>query len=311
MEDLRAAVDKAIAEGTTLATFRKDFDGIFARHGWSYTGGRTWRTRVIYDTNIRSPYAAGRYRQMKEGVDRRPWWRYRHSHASENPREHHLAWDGMVLRHDDPWWDTHFPINGWGCKCYVAALNGRDLERLGKEGPDTAPPLNMRTVTVGQRGPSPRTVEVPEGIDPGFGYAPGRSASPAFVREAAPLLGERPLFRRFLEEAGPGPSFPVAALDDMRVVLLSGETAAKQRLHHPELEAAGYSLVQFIIDEGELFAERQGISFQGFAHDGDGRLWKAVVKSARAESYFLTLHRTKERDLRASQRRLKRLEREN
>ncbi len=173
--DLRQAVDSAIAEGTTIRKFRQAFDEIVAKHGWSYKGGRNWRIRVIYDTNIRSSYSAGRYRQMKDGAERRPFWRYRHSHASEDPREEHLAWDGMVLRHDDPWWDTHYPINGWGCKCYVEALNARDLKRLGKSGPDKAPPVRTRIVTVGVNGPSPRTVEVPEGIDPGFAYAPGQS----------------------------------------------------------------------------------------------------------------------------------------
>lgn len=172
--DLRGAVDQAIAEGTTLATFRRDFDGIVAEHGWSYKGGRAWRTEVIYGTNLRTSYAAGRYRQMKTLADRRPWWRYRHSHASEHPRSEHLAWDGIVLRHDDPWWKTHYGPNGWGCKCYVEALGERDLVRLGKTGPDTAPPMNMRTVTVGKTSPNPRTVSVPEGIDPGWAYAPGR-----------------------------------------------------------------------------------------------------------------------------------------
>lgn len=175
VEDLRRAVDSPIAEGTTLAQFRRDFDAIVAKHGWSYKGGRTWRTRVIYETNVRTSYAAGRYGQMKEIADRRPYWRYRHSHASEHPRQQHLAWDGMVLRHDDPWWNTNYPTNGWGCKCYVEALSDRDLERLRKSGPDKAPPLNMQTVTIGQKGPNPRTVQVPEGIDPGWGYAPGQS----------------------------------------------------------------------------------------------------------------------------------------
>ena len=175
VSDLRDAVDQAIAEGTTLATFRRDFDSVVAKHGWSYKGGRTWRTEVIYGTNVRTSYAAGRYRQMKEGVDRRPYWRYRHSHASENPREEHLAWDGTVLRHDDPWWNTHYGPNGWGCKCYVEALSDRDLKRLGKTGPDQAPPVNLREETIGKTGPNPRTVLVPEGVDPGWGYAPGQS----------------------------------------------------------------------------------------------------------------------------------------
>ena len=177
VSDLRGAVDQAIAEGTTLATFRRDFDSIVAKHGWSYNGGRDWRTRVIYETNLRTSYAAGRYQQLKDGAERRPYWRYRHSEASEHPRHDHLAWDGLVLRHDDPWWDTHYPPNGWGCQCFVEALNARDLKRLGKSGPDTAPPIRTRTVTVGAQGPSPRTVTVPEGIDPGWAYAPGQAAA--------------------------------------------------------------------------------------------------------------------------------------
>ena len=177
VSDLRGAVDQAIAEGATLATFRRDFDAIVAKHGWSYNGGRDWRTEVIYATNLRASYAAGRYQQMLDGAERRPYWRYRHSDASEHPRHDHLAWDGLVLRHDDPWWDTHYPPNGWGCKCFVDALNARDLKRLGKSGPDTAPPIRTRTVTVGAQGPSPRTLTVPEGIDPGWAYAPGQSVA--------------------------------------------------------------------------------------------------------------------------------------
>ena len=177
VNDLRTAVDQAIADGTTLETFRRDFDGIVAKHGWRHKGGRAWRTEVIYATNLRTSYAAGRYRQMKDSVDRRPYWRYRHSHAVEHPREQHVAWDGRVLRHDDPWWGIGYPPNGWGCQCYVEALGERDLRRAGKSGPDTAPPVHMRTVTVGATGPSPRTARVPEGIDPGWAYAPGQTAT--------------------------------------------------------------------------------------------------------------------------------------
>ena len=186
VSDLRGAVDQAIAEGTTLATFRRDFDAIVAKHGWSYKGGRSWRTEVIYGTNLRTSYAAGRYRQMKDVAERRPYWHYRHSDASERPRHDHLAWDGLVLRHDDPWWTTHYPPNGWGCKCFVEALNARGIARLGKSGPDSAPALDARTVQVGQ-GPSRRTAIVPGGIDPGWAYAPGQTAT----------LG--PAARRYLE----------------------------------------------------------------------------------------------------------------
>jgi len=176
LTDLRQAVDKAIARGTTLAEFRKDFDAIVGRHGWGYNGGRNWRTRVIYETNLRTAYQAGRYRQMKAIAHRRPFWQYVHSPFVQDPRPEHLAWNGLILRHDDPWWDTHYPPNGWGCRCSVRTLAGRDLEKLGRTGTDQAPPIEWEERVVGIRGPNPRAVKVPRGIDPGWGYNVGKAA---------------------------------------------------------------------------------------------------------------------------------------
>lgn len=174
--DFRTAVDKAISEGGTLASFRKDFDQIVAKYGWSYNGGRNWRSRVIYETNLRSSYAAGRYEQLQAVKALRPFWRYRHSDSVLHPRPMHLAWNGLILHADDPWWQTHFAPNGWGCQCTIESLSHRDLIRLGKNGPDTAPAEDLQEVTVGSKGPSPRIVETPAGVDPGFGYTPGASA---------------------------------------------------------------------------------------------------------------------------------------
>ncbi len=175
--DLRVAVRKAVADGMTLDQFRKDFDTIVAKHGWAYNGGRAWRTKVIYDTNTRVAWNAGRYAQMTDPglVRRMPYWRYNHSPHSKVPRPQHLAWDGLVLRWDDPWWKTHYPPNGWGCNCWVDPLSPRDLAKLGKDGPDTAPPLDLRPCTVHTSG-GPVVIDVPKGIDPGWGYNVGETA---------------------------------------------------------------------------------------------------------------------------------------
>ena len=193
LSDFRAAVDRAIAGGVTLQQFRKDFDAIVARHGWDYNGGRNWRSRVIYETNLRTSYAAGRYAQLMALTSVRPYWQYVHSDAVQTPRPLHLAWNGLVLRFDDPWWQYHFGPNGWGCQCTVRALSDRDLARLGKDGPDQAPETTWQEVTIGQRSPTgPHTVRVPNGIDPGFDYTPGaaryRSAVPP-ERPVPPIPG--------------------------------------------------------------------------------------------------------------------------
>jgi len=172
IQDFRDAIDKAISRGTTLEEFRKDFDSIVARHGWSFNGGRGWRTRIIYETNLRGAYAAGRFRQLTDPdlLSLRPWWQYHHSDAVANPRPLHVSWDGLILRHDNPWWRTHYPPNGWGCQCSVTALGKRDLERLGKKGPDKAPTDGSREFVDKVTG---EVHQVPKGIDPGFDFTPG------------------------------------------------------------------------------------------------------------------------------------------
>ncbi|MCK9193802.1 MAG: PBECR2 nuclease fold domain-containing protein [Nevskia sp.] len=175
LRDFRAAVDKAIADGTTLEAFRKDFDQIVETHGWTYNGGRNWRSRVIYDTNLRTSYAAGRYAQIQDVKATRPFVRYRHNDAVAHARPLHESWDGLVLPIDSPWIKTHWPPNGWGCRCFIESLSQADLDRLGKAGPDAPPPSNDSDVVLGTQSGNPRVFRTPEGVDPGFGYTPGRS----------------------------------------------------------------------------------------------------------------------------------------
>lgn len=216
--DFRAAVEKAIAEGMTLQDFRENhFDRIVAQHGWDYNGGRNWRSKIIYDTNLATSYAAGRWEQLQDA----PYWQYKHADWVQHPREDHLAWDGLVLARDDPWWYTHFPPNGWRCQCSVRGLWPRDLQRLGKTGPDTAPDVQWEERTIGQRNPNgPRTVRVPAGIDPGFEYAPGRSRLQSAIppeRPVPPVSGSAgghglPNRRPGADEALPAPRLVSAAV---------------------------------------------------------------------------------------------------
>ncbi|MFU4637361.1 hypothetical protein ACM71F_31350, partial [Pseudomonas aeruginosa] len=55
--DLQAIIDQAIRDGMTLAEFRKDYDAVLDHYEWEPEGGRAWRARVIYETNLRTSYA--------------------------------------------------------------------------------------------------------------------------------------------------------------------------------------------------------------------------------------------------------------
>lgn len=155
LADFAGAVDEAIREGRSIDWFREQFDEIVDRHGWAYRGERNWRSRVIYTTNMRSSYAAGRLAQLRDPAlqEVAPYWMYRHG-GSADPRPDHLSWDKLVLPADDPWWQEHYPPNGWGCKCYVVAVSEDQARRLG-----------------GRFEPPPE--DPPGAIDAGWDYMPG------------------------------------------------------------------------------------------------------------------------------------------
>lgn len=180
--DLQEAIGKAFTAGNTLADFRKDFDAIVAKYGWAYKGGRNWRTRVIYDTNIRTAYSAGHWQQMQAAKRMRPYGRYVHG-QSVHPREQHLAWNGKVVPLDDPWWNYRWPPNGWGCKCSVTSVSEKELERYGWTVEHPEPDETIKVTVNTPDGPM--EVETVEGVDPSFAYNPGKSATGIRLSERA------------------------------------------------------------------------------------------------------------------------------
>jgi uncharacterized protein with gpF-like domain len=169
LADLAQAVDKAISTGTTLETFRKDFRKIVADHGWQgwtgegTPGGFAWRTKVIYETNLRSSYHAGRWAQLNDPGFQKlmPYWEYVHNDSVLNPRPQHLAWNHLTLLASHPFWKTHFTPNGWGCRCRIVARH-RPLDNA-----ITIPPEDWQRID--------EKTGAPVGIDKGWAYAPGQS----------------------------------------------------------------------------------------------------------------------------------------
>lgn len=313
LDDLRQAVDKAIATGTTLATFRKDFRQIVGRHGWQgWTGegskaGFDWRTKVIYETNLRSSHAAARWAQMNDPAFKKlfPYWRYIHNDGVLRPRPMHKRWGDMrlTLPADDAFWQSHYPPNGWGCRCRVTAAAGP------AEGDSTAPPEGWNAI-------SPAT-GAPAGIDKGWGYAPGAQVAPLLqatgqkmekaarpiAREYCATLRGAPVFERFLSGRVEG-EFPVAVLDEATQALLESQTcvvsfsqasAAEHAARHPEITVADYRKIQQMLDSGQIY--RQGDERLIYLWS-DEKAYRAAIKRTAdgGKNYLLTLFRnTKEK----------------
>lgn len=171
--DFHTAINQAVADGKSIGWFKTQFESIVQKHGWEgWTGsdtvaGRDWRARVIYNTNLRSSYAAGRYAQLTDPdlLKTRPYWKYIHNDTVAHPRPLHQSWSGLVRPHDDPFWSQHFPPNGFGCRCRIAAVTAKDYQ--GHPAPDDGEYTKIDRNGVAHT--------LPKGVDYGWGYTPGQS----------------------------------------------------------------------------------------------------------------------------------------
>lgn len=313
--DFRAAVDKAISQGQSLGEFRKNFDEIVKKHGWSHTGDAEWRSKIIYQTNLANAFSAGRYAQQTLPSVLRSYPYFEYVHVScPWPRLMHVAWSGTILRADDPWWDTHYTPNGWGCHCLVMNLGPRDLAKRGID-PATlkAPPIQWQDYIDRTTGV---IVKHPAGIDPGFSYNPGKAwkdhtAQPLKAPPLKPVGAPPPVLappgkdavsdlvlRKFLAE--PDGAIQVgrltgAAADHLgtgdKPVLLSAETLEKQVRKHVEIKQADYEQVQTLLDKPDIVLSDR-IRHVRLIGRIDDRVVTAVIKRTGngEENYMTSFH---------------------
>jgi len=160
LSQIHNAVSQAISEGQTLEEFSKRFRQI--AEGW--VGNTPRRAQIIYQTNMRMAYAAGRYAHQldPEVVKLQPYLQYVHSDA-QVPRPLHKALDGKVFR------ATEIPFavpNGFGCGCRYVSLTEEEVAAQGLE------------ISNLKRGDILQTEQGKMVLEPekGFDYIPGRSS---------------------------------------------------------------------------------------------------------------------------------------
>ena len=345
LDNIKGAVERALAEGTTFAAFQEELELFLVRRGWwgrmpvldPVTGevrmvqlGSKHRLRTIFDVNLNTSYAAGRWERIEELKERLPYLRYV-AVLDDRTRDEHRAWHGTVLPVDHPFWETHYPPNGWRCRCIVQQLGEDDLERYGYE--VTKPPGDARRTRQWVNKRAGEVRQVPVGIDPGWDHNVGLVRRTGLAREALEqTIGKldatteayarssiqgfvgNPGFEDFLEGRVEG-SGPVAAVPEgtlsaiggrSRTLRLSSETVGS----HPRFAKFGtedWLRVQRILDGGRVFlSDRSRRVAIGFIEE-DGRVWRAVLKRTKdgEETYLETLHRAKGRDLRSAIRRFR------
>jgi SPP1 gp7 family putative phage head morphogenesis protein len=334
--DVADALDRVIAEGRTFQQFKADLRPHLEAKGWwghkevvdpadgqakMATLGTPRRLKTIFDCNVRVSHAAGQWERIQRVKEQRPYLMYDPVH-DRRTRPQHLAWGNVVLPVDDPWWDTHYPPNGWRCRCRVRQLGPRDLDR---EGLVVTRPLPDRMVTFTNARTGEMT-RVPKGIDPGWATNVGKTghaqaeramvvkldqAPPAMTHAAIRGLVDSEAFAQFLLAPAKG-TFPVLRLPDAaaeaigakeRVAVLSSDTLAKQRgetarsAGHPELGVDDYRRLPDMGESPDLVIKTSDQAVVVIKRDGKHYL--AAVKATRdgRELYVTSLRLTNKEDV--------------
>ena len=200
LADIFDAVEKAIAEGTTLQEFQRGLIPVLQEKGWwgkkevvdPLTGetklvqlGSPRRLKTIFQTNLRMAYMAGKWQRFMRTSAKRPWLRYV-SVLDNRTRITHRSWHGTILRFDDPWWTEHFPPNDFGCRCDVQQLSDADLKRYNWTPSPAGGPQSLPRTHINRR--TGEVTKVPQGIMPGFEFNVGQLGQAA---QSGKLLMDR------------------------------------------------------------------------------------------------------------------------
>ncbi|WJY18712.1 phage minor head protein [Alteriqipengyuania flavescens] len=198
LREVRESLDRAISEGRTFEAWRDDILPELKKAGWwglvadeKLTGTsdpivvNRRRLETIFNTNMRMSAAAAAWVKIQREKERFPYLRYLSDHWRKDPRKDHQSWHGTILPVDDPWWQTHFPPNGWGCKCHYEQVSEERMRDRGwtvSPRPVDGQPRQFRAA--GRAEP----VAVPQGIHPGFGYNPGTAHLRALSQKTSASL---------------------------------------------------------------------------------------------------------------------------
>jgi len=126
-----AAVNKAIADGSTFEDFKK----VVAKNEIKLSEPYL---KNVFRTNIQTAYSHGRWQQQQRNRDKRPYLMYSAIDDSR-VRPSHLALNRIIRHIDDPFWLMYYPPWGFMCRCTVIALTEKQALKYGITPDDQLP----------------------------------------------------------------------------------------------------------------------------------------------------------------------------
>jgi len=184
--DIYEGLESALKEGRTVRQFVDELTPLLQAKGWwgrkavtdPQTGlpvtaqlGSPRRLRLMFNVNMRVSYAAGHWASFERNRLARPFLRYV-AIMDEVTRPTHALHHNLVLPIDHPTWKVWSPPCGWNCRCTLQSLSQADVDRMRPMLRFEPPEIDAQPWTNKVTG---EVRYIPEGIDPGWDYNPGKA----------------------------------------------------------------------------------------------------------------------------------------
>jgi len=134
LSDIKESIVKAEKEGLSFQNWKKNIKPILIKKGWwgevevvnpktgeskkIFVGNK--RLKTIFYTNSRVAYQVAKAKKYYED-DNVVYLKYI-AILDNKTRPSHRALHGTILPKNDSFWETHYPPNGWNCRCRVRAI---------------------------------------------------------------------------------------------------------------------------------------------------------------------------------------------
>jgi len=276
LNDIHSSLVDAMQRGQNFETWKKNIQPTLETKGWwgktqainpltgevkEITVGSR-RLRTIYETNMRTSYAKGRYAaQMESDAE---YLRY-DAILDQHTRPTHNARNGIILPKNDPWWSKNYPPNGWKCRCKVSSLTRFEMKRRNLtpyEG--TLPTIADKdwAYHVGKTDTTLKTYQdkVNALESKGFPKSFSDKAKEAYISDVKTLHERTATFKAIKELFTTQERMNVqmgttALFGSEKRLLLSSDTVGSHG-HHPEIGAFEYSLIPAMLD-GRIFVQKE------------------------------------------------------
>jgi hypothetical protein len=344
------SIAEAIRSGKGFESWKADIQTELTKQGWwgprmvtDPTGEQpdrmvnfasTRRLKTIFWSNMNSARAAGQWERAQRSKKALPYILYVRT-TSADPRAEHLGWVGIILPVDDPFWRTHWPPNGWGCKCQVRQISAREaaslLGREPKEGgiiyrssaPALGPDIQHRNRRTGE------ITMVPPGIDPGWQTNAGLARASTLIQNLEEKLAAAPTanatkiltdlwsdpYLQLAPHLEPKVWLPAGVSSELAeqlaakspVVSITGEAIADRMKRH-KMSIDDFTALPAIIDHAEIAPDRKGNERGRTLYRKIGKIfWRAFV-SVSANGYLRlnSLHQKSGKEVKAEFDRLRR-----